>query len=141
MILGNSVDAMPETVFTHPMTSTTASAYKITFHRSSGIDGRYYVHLDGEKVGWVCRYSDDRTWAFYACTRRWAEGERLTYGNATRRDAVMDGLSHLRIYNLGRVVRLDDESLDEVVHYFDNDRLDATWQAQLDAKYPMAVEA
>lgn len=104
-------------------------AYAVTYTKS---DSRYYVHLDGEKVGWVIKTS--LGWLFYACTDKWATGTKLAESR-TRRDATMDGLSALRIHHYGRIVRLSEDCMDEENVWFDHDRLDATWQALLDEKF------
>lgn len=114
-----------------------ATAYKITYKKSTDFTcgQRYNVQLDGETVGWVIRWSNESTWSFHASVRQSSKGETLVREAESRRDAVMYGISELRIYHLGRVVRFDLDTISDVVTYFDNDRLDATYEALLDAKY------
>lgn len=116
--------------------TTTATPYAITFSKGD-VDRRYYVFLDGEKVGWVLKDYEGR-WAFYASVRQWAKGERLAGGEKTRRDAVAEGLSSLRIWHGSGIRHLNMETMEEEWRVFDGKRLEATWDHLLDLKYGLA---
>lgn len=112
--------------------TTTANPLLPTYRKATD---RYYVALDGVDVGWVLRLSDG--WAFYATVRDPLRGERLASGNRTRREAVREGLCMLRIYHLGRVVRLNMDTIRDEPVYFDN--LQAVDAALLDQMYPLPM--
>lgn len=102
--------------------------YKVTYRK--GDDGRYYVELDGVKIGWVNKIGNG--WRMLACADRAMQGLLLSCSEATRRDAVIEGLSTLRIWHGGRVWRFDVETLQDTAVWFDVDRLNATEHALLD---------
>lgn len=96
---------------------------------------RYYVEVDGVKVGWVLKGSDG--WRFYATVHESIQGTLLASGNKTRRDALLEGLSTLRIRHLGRVYILNTSTWRDEVAYVEEDTLEALWARLLDEKYPL----
>src|SRR5262245_26243203 len=113
------------------MEPTTTTSLKL----SKG-DGRYYVYIDGGKVGWVLKASDG--WRFYAPRFDAFQGHQLCGGAATRRDALMEGLSSLRIRHSGRIVHFNHDTLRDEVVALDEATLLAIYDRLLDEKYPMS---
>lgn len=102
-------------------------------------DGRYYVSVNDVKVGWVLKNSDG--WSFYSTVYDSLEGRRLSWGNPTRRDALMEGLSELRIRHGGRVrILLFEPSVRDEWIYVPEADLKALWERLLDEKYPTLKE-
>jgi hypothetical protein len=100
---------------------------------------RYYVEIDGVKVGWVLKIGSQ--WAFYATVHDALKGTQLAAGFSTRRDAVMQGLSSLQIRHLGRIAVLNLETIkDEYVSIPEADLKDL-WNQLMNEKYPLTKEA
>lgn len=82
-------------------------------HLRKSVSGRYYVdlHVDGEvvKVGWVTKVFG--LWNFYATVSDVFTGDALDRCAPTRRDAIANGLSVLRINHGGRIYRLSDDAV------------------------------
>lgn len=97
-------------------------------------DSRYYVSIGDLKVGWVLRSSDGRWWHFYATIRDSIEGTRMAT-ERTRRDALIEGLSSLRIRHLSRVVILNHDTWKDEFRYLDEDVLKAEVDRLVDEKY------
>lgn len=96
-------------------------------------DNRYYVFVDGIKVGWVSNLTG--SWTFWSPVRDSIEGTRLAE-ESTRRDVIAEGLSTLRIRHGGWVKALDPEhpgrDTDVVIP---EARLRELWDKLLDLKY------
>lgn len=99
----------------------------------SKADGRYYVTVDGVRVGWVLKAHDG--WAFWAKVHDALTGTILASGYATRRDALIEGLSSLRIRHLGAVLILNHETWNDEYAYVDTDLLRRITDGMLDQKY------
>lgn len=112
-----------------------AVTIKVSYRKA---DYRYYVSIDGEKVGWVTKL-DKGEWIFYACVRDSLRGERLSIAS-TRRDAVMEGISNLEIYHRGWLVRLNMETVRDEEYQIDPAKLRALWDQMLDEKYPAVAK-
>ena len=103
-------------------------------------DQRYYVDIDGVKVGWVAKGSDKR-WTMWAKVDSSTKGTVVATNCKTRDEALYDGLGHLRIYNLGRVVCYDHDALCDTVVFLDEDVLVAIDQEITRRRYPWVAEA
>ena len=104
------------------MGSMETNRYNVKYSRR---DSRYYVTLDGIKVGWVSKGHDG--WSFWATTTDSIQGDRLST-EPQRGIAVEEGLSNLRIRHMGRLFHLDmdrdsDTYMKDVPMWLDNDRL------------------
>jgi hypothetical protein len=109
---------------------------QITYRKG---DSRYYVSVNGQQIGWVSKteYGEDRgTWAFFASVRRTLHGERLSFGNRTRTEAVWNGIGHVRIYHGAKVLRLNVETMQDEVVDFGEETLRAAEADLLDRMYP-----
>lgn len=82
--------------------------------RKSNADRRYYVAVDGIRVGWVSKGHEG--WTMWATTETGAKATIVATGSKTRTACLWDGLGHLRIHNLGRVFGMN-ENYDEVAQY------------------------
>lgn len=71
----------------------------------SRIPGRYYIAINGTRIGWVNNFGDADGWSFYAPVREVFRGQCLARGFRTRRDAIAEGLSQLDIHHYGRLFR------------------------------------
>lgn len=107
------------------MTNTTDNTYQVTYAKG---DSRYYIHLDGEKMGWVSK-SSDGGWKVWACLTDTIQGTVIGWDD-TRKGAVEDALSTLAYRYNGWIVRLsfehDDTYMKDVPFQFDTDMLRAT---------------
>jgi hypothetical protein len=108
---------------------------KVTFRKA---DSRYYVSIDGVKVGWVLNWNDGKGWSMWSTVRDSIKGERMATGYKTRRDAVMEGLSNLRIWHGGGVMILNMETVQDELFVFSTATLQAITDRLLDEKYPMS---
>jgi len=102
-------------------------------------DARYYVSIDGVKIGWVSK-NHDGSWTMWATVESNTRGTVMARGYKTRNECLWDGLGHLRIYNLGRIVRYDFDALVEVIHYVDEESLRAIERGLLIKINPFAAE-
>lgn len=119
------------------MTDATAT-YAVTYTKG---DQRYYVALDGVRLGWVLK-AHDGGWKVFATVRNATEGQCIGW-DRSRQAAVEDALSTLAIRHGGRVVRLDldrdsDTYMQDVPVWFERDVLKATADHLSDVRYGLA---
>jgi hypothetical protein len=96
---------------------------------------RYYVSVNGVKVGWVTKIQDHE-WRFYATIEDSIKGAILASGERTRREAVREGLATLRIRHCGRIMRLNLETVRDEYVWFEEDVLKELDARLLDEMYP-----
>lgn len=111
---------------------TSTHTARLTYRKG---DCRYYVAVDGTKVGWVSNLSGE--WRFYATTDDSLRGTLLADGYKTRRSAVREGLATLRIRHLGRVIRFNYETCSVETVYIPEATLRELDDRLLDEMYPM----
>jgi CYTH domain-containing protein len=90
---------------------------------------RYYVSVNGVKVGWVTKIQDHE-WRFYATIEDSIKGAILASGERTRREAVRESLATLRI------MRLNLETVRDEYVWFEEDVLKELDARLLDEMYP-----